>query len=115
MLHRGGREEKRRGEGSLHPFAPTKSPSQSARAAGGKARGERERERERETEGQEKREGGRKEESVCARVSIVCARGLHHRIPFTVSAGGHALMERIKILTTLSLSSDLSTAVAFQM
>ena len=44
------------------------------------------------------REGTRKRERV-SRVSkreSVCARGLHHRIPFTESAGGHALMERIR-------------------
>lgn len=104
-----------RGEGSLHPFAPTESTSHSARVAGGKAREEeRERARERDGERGEREEGGRGE-SVCVRVSSVCARGLHHRIPFTVSAGGHALMERIKKLTTLSFPSDLSTAVAFQM
>lgn len=44
----------------------------------------------------------------------VCARGLHHRIQFTVSAGGHALMERIN-LATFPFPSDLSTALYFQM
>jgi len=42
-------------------------------------------------------------ESACACLRV-CARGLHHRIPFTVSAGGHAPpMGRIK-LTNLSPS-----------
>lgn len=72
MLQRGGREEKGRGEGSLHPFAPTESTSHSARAAGGKAREEeREQERERERGKRRGREG--RGESVCVRVSRVCA------------------------------------------
>ena len=54
-------------------------------------------------------------ERVSVRVSPVCARGLHHRIPFTVSAGGHALMERIKSPTSHSFPSDSWETMAFQM
>lgn len=65
---RAGVKKKRRGEGSLHPLAPTESTSHSARAAGGKAR-EKERERESEREREESGERVR----VCVRVSCVCA------------------------------------------
>lgn len=102
----------KRGEGRGRSI-PSRPPNPLLTARGllaGRHENERERVRERE-EGE--REQERERESVCVRVSV-CARGLHHRIPFTVSAGGHALMERIK-LTTLSFSSDLTTTVSFQM
>ncbi len=113
MLQRGGREESEE-RGGVAP-SPRAHRIHFSQRAGCWREGTRKRERER---GKERREGGngereRERASVCVRVSV-CARGLHHRIPFTVSAGGHALMERIK-LTTLSFSSDLSTAVSFQM
>lgn len=63
--------------------------------------------------GRHERGSERERESV--RVSPVCARGLHHRIPFTVSAGGHALMERIKRPTSRSFPSDSLDTMAFQM
>lgn len=56
----------------------------------------------------------RERERVSVRVSPVCARGLHHRIPFTVSAGGHALMERITPTSRYFPSDSLDT-MAFQM
>ena len=113
MLQRGGREEKR-GEGRGRSI-PSRPPNPLLTARGLLA-GRHERKRERESEGRREESGERERERarVCVCVSPVCARGLHHRIPFTVSAGGHALMERIN-LTTLSFPSDVPTAVSFQM
>lgn len=101
MLQRGGWEESR--GGSLHQVAPTVSTSHRARAAGTRERGVGGR--------------GRKRESVSARASPVCTCGLHHRIVFTVYAGVHALMERIKKKNPDKsfFPSDLSPTVVFQM
>lgn len=71
MLHRGGREEKRRGEGRGRSI-PSRPPNPLLTARGLLAGRHERRRREREREARE--EGGReRRERVCARVYCVCA------------------------------------------
>ncbi|MEQ2236048.1 hypothetical protein ILYODFUR_008459 [Ilyodon furcidens] len=83
-----------RGGVAPSPRSPTESTSHRARGCWRECMRDTHTHTHTDTHTHTERGGKERKEIACACV-FVCACGLHHRIPFTVSAGGRALMEII--------------------